>query len=534
MNLSLTLSKERWLVCGGWGVVASAALVFYLETVLRHTSNWLTYEGSYRLLILALGLYMTWQRKSHFKLLQTKPSIISGSALTALGCFLAICGDRSSTLLLQDASFIITSLGVIWLLLGVGYLKAFWVCAAYLAFILPVFEESLKHLSSCLQIIGAWIAASVLKAMGISVFVSGQLLELPHITLNVIEECSGVHHITSLLALAIPVSVLSQKSSFAKVIFILSAGLFGVFANGLRIALIGIWTTEFKSGPIHGPFDLLYVSFILFSGSAFILLIGLLSKKIPVRLIGRTAVEYFTIAGKRAGRQGSSQNAERHERSGGVPPFTKEGEMKRSVAAIVTALSIFVVAGSYLNWCVPIPVDLETQLSSFPKVINEWRGSDISISDTPFAALQAPAYLNRVYEDDLGNEVTLYVGYFARQEQGKELVNDVFDWMHRQAKTVVIQVDSEVAEIKQTTVDQPGKKKIFYLWYDINGRIITSEYAAKFFTLHDALFKRKTNGAIAVIVAEENVDADVKAIRESHAQFIKRIFPLIKKHLVKT
>jgi hypothetical protein len=60
--------------------------------------------------------------------------------------------------------------------------------------------------------------------------------------------------------------------------------------------------------------------------------------------------------------------------------------------------------------------------------------------------------------------------------------------------------------------------------YLMNGKIITNQFAGKFFTFWDALLKRKNNAAI-IIIQSNNIENETML-------FLKDVFPLIQNHFL--
>src|SRR5262249_10646509 len=89
--------------------------------------------------------------------------------------------------------------------------------------------------------------------------------QLPQLTLEVAEMCSGIRFMISVLAVGIPLAQLTQRTRWRKVAVVLVAIAVGILANGLRVALIGVlvyhgWEV------IKGPFHVLQAMFVAWIG----------------------------------------------------------------------------------------------------------------------------------------------------------------------------------------------------------------------------------------------------------------------------
>lgn len=81
---------------------------------------------------------------------------------------------------------------------------------------------------------------------------------------------------------------------------------------------------------------------------------------------------------------------------------------------IVIVIVILLIAGifssfSYFNRIKP--ADAETDIASFPKVVGEWQGEDILISERDYELLETRNLIMRDYTNPGGESVNLYIIY---------------------------------------------------------------------------------------------------------------------------
>lgn len=477
-----------------WNIPVFASFVLLFSGTLAWIwGNWFNYQGSHGPVILAISLYMVWKKRGELAGLEARPSLAIGVPALIAGCMMLIMGRVSSILLLEYVSVVAVLLGLVLALFGRAYLKALWLPIAYLLFMFPVFSEALEGISIHLQDATAWIAFQILDLGGVAVSKSSQFLKLPHLTLEVARECNGINHIVSLVSLAVPLAWWTQRTWAKRAILIAAAFFTGIVANGLRVAIIGFLSVYNPGGPVHGPYDIFYVSFIFFFGMAILSFIALLMSKTGT---GPAAEEAGTVR-----RPGLRQR-------------------RISPGAFVIAALIMASSGGYLFFFKAKPVELQYPLAMFPYKIGGWKGHDAPLADEPFKYFSADAELKRKYTDEAGHEVRLYIGYFLMQGQDREVVNYRFDPLHSGASEITIPVDGAEALRINTSRTRAGLNA--YFWYEINGRVLTDRYSAKLSTVYGGLLSRRTNGAIVVVAADEGVDG---------AGFIKAALPAIKTFL---
>jgi EpsI family protein len=456
----------------------------YLGTLSWIVSTWSTYQGSHGPVILAISLYMIYLQRESIKGMALSPNLPLGIGLTLTGCFLLISGKVSSVLLLQYLSLVVTLLGLVLLLAGTGYLKMLWYPIGYVIFMFPIFSELLATFSLHLQTIAAWIAHKILSAAGVAVFRQGHFLELPSVTLDVARECNGINHMMALVSLAIPLAYWTHKSWIKRVALIGVAFPIGILANGLRVSIIGLYAYYGPKGPVHGPYDLFYVSFIFFFGMFLLIVLN------------------SVIAGRGIKKQKEAQSS--------LPAVSFSDKRPSQIVPIVGAVGILLMTWSYLFFFKPEPVYLAKPIEAFPTRVGDWIGRDVTFKDLPFSYFSADNELKRIYSDGRGHELKLYIGYFPSQEQGKEIIHYRFDPLQENARERSLETDGGVTNINVSEYDERSQRRSIYFWYEINRRVLTGRYAAKAATILDALLHRRTNAAIVVISTDKPDDETIK------------------------
>lgn len=149
-----------------------------------------------------------------------------------------------------DAFTLLPTLAGATLLLGGWRLfRAVGPAIALLTFMLPwpyrveqAITEPLRH---------AVAAASVylLQTLGYPMFLEGAVIRIDRQSVVVADECSGLGMLLTFLALALTIALLSRAPLANRVTMVLSAPLFGVFANVLRVAAAAIAYDAWGPGP---------------------------------------------------------------------------------------------------------------------------------------------------------------------------------------------------------------------------------------------------------------------------------------------
>lgn len=479
------------------------------EIITRTVSGLLNIEQSYGLLILLISMYMLWDAKYKIADTRTAPAIIPGIVVVILGLGIILFSKLSHTLMLQGIALIITIIGIIWVVLGSSLLKLVIIPVSYLAFMFSIFEEVLGNFSIGLQLITAKVASILLELSGMPVFLDREYIQLPHIILEVAKVCSGIHHIIALVALAIPIAVKAYTSVVRRVALVLMAFLTGLLANGLRVALIGWWTVNHKEETIHGPFEFLYVSFILICG---LIIVG--------------SISFYS----------RSKEKEEHKKSHDSKTlvFIQSYMGSKTIFPISLVCILLLIVIGFESYVGNNKVPPNLPLSEFPRFIHQWRSEEVDDDAWPFKNLTGDRMLKRIYfNQDTGDKLGLLIVYYDNQKQDKELINQRLMWLHLKDKEIAIEINNSQIKINtgsprglesQTYI---GDKRHFFFWYFINGKILTDPYSVKLETFISAITKGATNAALVVFSTENQDGYPIES--DQTIEFIKFAIPYVLK-----
>ncbi|MCM8763716.1 MAG: exosortase W [Candidatus Omnitrophica bacterium] len=504
--------------------------ILYRDTFFRLFKGWFSYEESHGLLILGISIYFIWKKRNLLKAINPNPLLFYGAILLILGCFILVAGKLSQTHIIQDVSIIFSLFGIVLLIGGVSAFKILFLPIGYLVFMFPVFSELLSNFSIYLQQTTAIIAANLLKIFGMPVLRTAQFIELPHISLEVAQACNGINHIMALVALSIPLAILAQNSLSKKASLVIIAFIIGIMANGLRVALIGIWSAYKKNGPLHGPHDIFYVSFIFFFGMGLLLIIN---RWLQIR----SSSPSQSISPSRDFSPKSLHSPFGRGRSNDFPKYlfsplgegkgegNVEGKKKVIFAPILIGTLIFIPTIIFLHFYRPIPILLGKHLTSFPVAIGEWQGKDMSQIKDFLSRIRADEELNRVYKKNSGEELELFIRYFSLQEKGRSITDYRFYFPDHHRETFRIRNENSIININKIKKFNHNKEENIYFWYEIGGKTINHHYLVKFELFKNSLLFRNSNGAIIFIISKVRPD------KFEESNYLQTLIKIIKAHL---
>ena len=398
---------------------------------------------------------------------------------------LLLLGHVGGLISVEQLSLLVSAVGVVLLLMGRRILRLVWMPLAYLLFMIPIWETVTDRFQWSFQLLSADVAAWLLRTFGIPVWHDGVYLHLPNVILQVAEACSGVNFVIAILAVSIPQAYLSLHSRRLCVLVAALSIIVALLTNGLRIAFIGVLQSWGWTGSdIHGPGHALQgLSVAVIGFVAMFVIIRLLAKRwgIPVGPETRADASAHVAA----------------------PP----ARVRLAPGLVAATCIIFMSAAGVQAISLSTPVGLSASLESFPAVIGHWRSRPSrTLSSDRVAA--ADAELSRDYYSTSGAVVHMYVGYFASQQQAKELVSDRMSALHRSATTVGESVDSRSLVANELTRDVSGRKQ--YVLFCERHERTSGDQPLRSQSADDLGFDctPATTSAVVVLVAELPVGTD--------------------------
>ncbi|MDX2456250.1 MAG: exosortase W [Gammaproteobacteria bacterium] len=482
MNRSVTSFVNASFSISG-ALLYLVPVTFYLVYADTFNELWHYWNDgqNWQFLIPVAFVYMLWDRRDLLVGLEIKPNILWGSSLLVGSIAILIAGQISYTHSLREISVVVTVFSLVLLLFGTQYIRKLFWPLVYLFLMTSLPTDLLARSSETLKLVSAAVGANMLELFGYAVYREGTVLQLPHITLVVADECSGLNQLMSAIALGIPIAFTMVDKWWKRITILLLSCLFGIMANWLRVFLIAIWHYDSAKQNIHGPNEIYQLPFIFLIGVFFTFLIAL------------------ALADK-----------EKPEQHSGLQLADGVDGSKAPVGKTRTAslIAIFVLSAAavYLNTWQVKPVYLEHELSQFPMSIAGFKGSPVKELGKPFYTGLAQEELIASYTNYDGVAVNVFIGYFRSQDAEHELVDYRYNWLHDGARAIDVPAASSSVRMKMNTVETTrGPGTVFFV-YEINGKSLVDLKKVKFASLLDALFYQRTNGAIIIAVFDKETE----------------------------
>jgi exosortase len=223
------------------------------------------------LLVPVFAAYILWRERARWRTLRVQASDY-GLPIMFLALGLLILGMLGAELFTARVSLLILISGIIVFLAGWQVLRSIAFPIGYLFFMIPLPALVYYQLTFPLQLWASRLGAHGLVMLGVHTVREGNLLILPNVTLEVVEACSGIRSLFSLLAVVVAYGYLAEHSIWKRCLLVVLAVPIVILSNALRLIATGalsfVFGPKVDLGPTHtllglGFFALAFLSIIL-------------------------------------------------------------------------------------------------------------------------------------------------------------------------------------------------------------------------------------------------------------------------------
>jgi len=240
-----------------WQLGALALLSVWLYwTTLRHLVGqwWHDPNFSHGFFVPLFSAFVLWQERARLARITPRPSWF-GLPVIAVGLCILILGQLGAELFLARFSLLVLLAGVVILFLGWEFFGAVLFPWAFLILMIPIPSIVFNQITFPLQIQASKVAAHTLPLLGVPILREGNVIQLPAMSLEVAEACSGIRSLMSLATLAIIYGYLAETRLWVRWVLALASVPIAVVANSIRIIgtglLVQYWDPDKAEGYFH-------------------------------------------------------------------------------------------------------------------------------------------------------------------------------------------------------------------------------------------------------------------------------------------
>jgi exosortase len=232
-------------------LVLSFAILYY-HAIAKMGMDWMTDDNySHGFFIPVISGYLIWNNRDRLSRIPVRPASF-GLLFLLGGLLLFVVGKIGAELFTMRFSILVVIWGLIVFLAGWGYGRALATSILYLIFMIPIPAIIWNKIAFPLKLFATKLAAVTISWLAVPVYREGNVLYLANTTLEVVDACSGLRSLTSLLAISAAFALITHHSKVKKWILFLSAVPIAVLVNIIRLTATGFLAQHFGEQVAQG------------------------------------------------------------------------------------------------------------------------------------------------------------------------------------------------------------------------------------------------------------------------------------------
>jgi exosortase len=225
-----------------WLTLTGLLVILYGDVLIKWGADlWNDDNYSHGLFIPFISVYFVKLRLGSLKKASVSPCY-SGLLVILAGLALFILGTIGGEIFSKRFSLIILIYGLILFMEGKETTSLLRFPVGILFFAVPLPYILYNAVAFPLKLVATQISVILLGLYGLPVFREGNIIYLSHTTLEVVDACSGIRSLMTLITLAFFLACLMHRKFLIRFLIMALAIPIAVLANAIRVALNGILT----------------------------------------------------------------------------------------------------------------------------------------------------------------------------------------------------------------------------------------------------------------------------------------------------
>ena len=248
--LQAPTKSRNWIV---WSAILAGLVVALYASVIQGlvTQWWSDSDYSHGFLVPIFSGYVLWNQRERWMKSKIKPSNLG--LLVMLGAVgLLLVGSLGAELFTSRFSLLILIAGMILFLGGWDLLRAVSFPLSFLILMIPFPVIVYNQITFPLQLIASRLATSGLQLIQVPVLREGNVLILPNYSLEVVEACSGIRSLMTLITLAVAYGYLVEPRRWVRYLLVILMVPIAILSNAIRVIGAGVLTYHFGPKAAEG------------------------------------------------------------------------------------------------------------------------------------------------------------------------------------------------------------------------------------------------------------------------------------------
>ncbi len=219
-------------------IVLLMLVAVYLPVLKDLVFDWYTDSNySHGFLVIPIAAYLLYRDSKRFE--NGRRIRWPGTVLLVGGLVLLVLGSAAAEFFTVRFSFVVCLTGIGIFTLGWSNFKKSWFAFFFLLFMVPIPAIFYYSATMPMQLFSSSLANQAISAVGIESVRTGNIINLPNYRLEVIEACSGLRSLITLIALGALYAKLTLGGFWRPLVLVLAAIPIAIAANVFRIFVTG-------------------------------------------------------------------------------------------------------------------------------------------------------------------------------------------------------------------------------------------------------------------------------------------------------
>lgn len=508
--------------------LAGAVAFLYAAVLAKLGVDWWFDENySHGLLVPFIIAFIIWREWPDLLSAGGRPLKWVGGTACLLALPLLFAGTLGAELFTSRISFALMLAGIVLYFRGSHLLRLLAVPFGLLLLAIPIPQILFNRIAFPLQIWASQMAVWGIRLVEVPTVRSGNVIDiLPRgatqaISLEVVEACSGIRSLMTLMTLALILVYFTRRNTgrlflslrnsdlWRALILMCAAAPIAVLTNAARVTATGVMTYRYGRPAAEGAWH---------DVSGWLIYIAALALLVSVDVMLRRVFRGQTPLDE------------------GYPEVRSAALSWRKAAPLIAAL---VLGGTFINWFIirPEPQLARSALAEFPAKLGDWqqKGGEFKFEEQVESVLRTTDYTMREYTSSDGRIANVYIGYYASQRTGSTYHSPQnclpgAGWVLTDHEYVDVTAGSgRTFRVNRYIITNGVYREVMLYWYQGRGRTEASEYLDKLDTIWDSITRQRSDGAIIRImtgVGSDGSSAEMAAVLLA-AQVSDRLEPFV-------
>lgn len=247
-------------------ITAGLFLLLYGLNFVKLGSDWWNDPNySHGFLVPVAFFWMVWQKRDELGNARRVPQTW-GLGVIILGLLQLIAGTWGAENFVAHSSMLVVLIGMTLFLFGIPVLRSILFPIAWLIFMIPLPSIIFYSVTFPLQLVASRLAGGILDLLRVPNVIEGNVIYLANFTAGVVEACSGIRSLISLLAFAVLAGHFLSMKTWARWVLAISAIPIALGVNSMRVAITGLLGNYLGSEWAEGFFHT-FSGWLLFVGA---------------------------------------------------------------------------------------------------------------------------------------------------------------------------------------------------------------------------------------------------------------------------